>query len=206
MDLSPRLRRHAYRYRADFGQWPHLERPAAPSATAARLLPPALRLPRHRWRARQPGERCSQRQLVWQQEPPRLINRTPWRPSPNSKPSRTAGSSFPCCIFPISRSPPVVTSFAGDEDTYANNNIQYIPASLQKCASPGFFYTANSPTDITAALNAMFNHALQTAHITNVSRGRARSPGPPTTAWALPSRPNSTLPLLAALLQHSLAG
>jgi len=62
---------------------------------------------------------------------------------------------------------PVVTTFAGDEDTYANNNIPYIPASLQKCASPGFFYTANSPSDITAALNAMFNHALQTAHITN---------------------------------------
>ena len=62
---------------------------------------------------------------------------------------------------------PVVTSFAGNEDTYANNNIQYIPASLQKCASPGFFYTANSPADITAALNAMFNHAIQTAHITN---------------------------------------
>jgi Flp pilus assembly protein TadG len=62
---------------------------------------------------------------------------------------------------------PVVTSFASNEDTYANNNIQYIPASLQKCASPGFFYTANSPSDITAALNAMFNHALQTAHITN---------------------------------------
>ena len=62
---------------------------------------------------------------------------------------------------------PVVTTFAGNEDTYANNNIPYIPASLKKCASPGFFYTANSPTDITAALNAMFNHALQTAHITN---------------------------------------
>jgi Flp pilus assembly protein TadG len=62
---------------------------------------------------------------------------------------------------------PVVTTFAGNEDTYANNNIPYIPASLQKCASPGFFYTANSPSDITAALNAMFNHALQTAHITN---------------------------------------
>jgi len=62
---------------------------------------------------------------------------------------------------------PVVTTFAGNEDTYANNNIPYIPASLQKCASPGFFYTANSPTDIAAALNAMFNHALQTAHITN---------------------------------------
>jgi len=62
---------------------------------------------------------------------------------------------------------PVVTTFASNEDTYANNNIPYIPASLQKCASPGFFYTAKSPTDITAALNAMFNHALQTAHITN---------------------------------------
>jgi Flp pilus assembly protein TadG len=62
---------------------------------------------------------------------------------------------------------PVNTSFAGNEDTYANNNIPYIPASLQKCASPGFFYTANTPSDITAALNAMFNHALQTAHITN---------------------------------------
>ena len=62
---------------------------------------------------------------------------------------------------------PVNTSFAGNEDTYANNNIPYIPASLQKCASPGFFYTANTPADITAALNAMFNHALQTAHITN---------------------------------------
>ena len=62
---------------------------------------------------------------------------------------------------------PVVTSFAGDEDTAANNNIQYIPASLQKCASPGFFYTANSPTEIAASLNAMFNHALQTAHLTN---------------------------------------
>ena len=62
---------------------------------------------------------------------------------------------------------PVVTTFAGDEDTAANTNIQYIPASLQKCASPGFFYTANSPTEIAASLNAMFNHALQTAHLTH---------------------------------------
>ena len=61
---------------------------------------------------------------------------------------------------------PVNTSFAGNEDTYANNNIPYIPPSLQTCASPGFFYTANSPTEIAESLNAMFNHALQTAHIT----------------------------------------
>jgi len=62
---------------------------------------------------------------------------------------------------------PVNSSFANDEDDYANWNIPSIPASLQNCASPGYFYTANSPADITAALNAMFNHALVTAHITN---------------------------------------
>jgi Flp pilus assembly protein TadG len=62
---------------------------------------------------------------------------------------------------------PVNTSFAGNEDTYANNNIANIPGSLRSCASPGFFYTANTPADITAALQAMFNHALQTAHLTN---------------------------------------
>ncbi len=61
----------------------------------------------------------------------------------------------------------VNTSYAGNEDTYANNNIPNIPPSLQNCASPNFFFTANSPADITAALNAMFNKALITAHITN---------------------------------------
>jgi Flp pilus assembly protein TadG len=69
--------------------------------------------------------------------------------------------------IPYEKIDPVNHSFAGDEDTYANDNIPYIPASLQKCASPGFFYTANSPAEIAASLNAMFNHALQTAHITN---------------------------------------
>jgi Flp pilus assembly protein TadG len=62
---------------------------------------------------------------------------------------------------------PVNTSFAGNEDTYANNNIPNIQKSLQNCASPGFFYTANTPADITSALNAMFNHAVAVAHITN---------------------------------------
>jgi hypothetical protein len=58
-------------------------------------------------------------------------------------------------------------SFANDEDGYANSNIPNIPPSLQACASPGFFYTANTPADITTALNAMFNHAVISAHITN---------------------------------------
>jgi Flp pilus assembly protein TadG len=58
-------------------------------------------------------------------------------------------------------------SFAGNEDGYANSNIAAIPPSLQACASPNFFFTANTPADITTALNAMFNQALVTAHITN---------------------------------------
>ena len=58
-------------------------------------------------------------------------------------------------------------AFANNEDGYANSNIQYIPPSLQGCASPGFFYTANTPADITQALQDMFKHSLVTAHITN---------------------------------------
>lgn len=59
------------------------------------------------------------------------------------------------------------SSFANNEDGYANDNIDNIPPSLQGCASPGFFYTANTPADITDALNAMFSQSLVTAHITN---------------------------------------
>jgi Flp pilus assembly protein TadG len=67
---------------------------------------------------------------------------------------------------------PVNTSFANNEDTYANNNIANIPTSLQNCASPpdgagSYYYMASTPQDITDSLKAMFNHALTTAHITN---------------------------------------
>jgi Flp pilus assembly protein TadG len=67
---------------------------------------------------------------------------------------------------------PVNTSFAGNEDTYANNNIPSIEPSLQACASPpdaggSYYYKATSPQQIQDALNAMFNHSLITAHITN---------------------------------------
>lgn len=54
-----------------------------------------------------------------------------------------------------------------NEDGYANANIQYIPSALQQCASPNFFYTASSPTDIQNALVTMFEQAVSTAHITN---------------------------------------
>jgi Flp pilus assembly protein TadG len=69
--------------------------------------------------------------------------------------------------IPYQQINPVNSSFAGDEDDYANNNIPNIPPSLKACASPNFFFTANTPADITGALNAMFQQSLVTAHITN---------------------------------------
>ena len=59
------------------------------------------------------------------------------------------------------------TTFANSEDIYANNNIPNIPGALQACASPNFYYTANTPTDINNALIEMFEQAVSTAHITN---------------------------------------
>ena len=59
------------------------------------------------------------------------------------------------------------TTFASSEDIYANNNIAKIPAALQTCASPNFFFTANTPTDINNALIAMFDQAVSTAHLSN---------------------------------------
>jgi Flp pilus assembly protein TadG len=58
------------------------------------------------------------------------------------------------------------SSFADNEDGYANSNIANIPTALQNCASTNFFYTANTPTDITNALITMFEQAVTTAHIT----------------------------------------
>ena len=51
------------------------------------------------------------------------------------------------------------------ENTKVNGFSPNIPTALQSCATPGYFYTANSPTDITNALNAMFQQAVQVAHL-----------------------------------------
>jgi Flp pilus assembly protein TadG len=93
-------------------------------------------------------------------------------PDQNCKNLKNRGIKVSILYIPFQPINPVNKSFAGDEDDAANNNIPNIPASLQNCASPpdssgSYFYTANSPQDITNALNAMFNHALVTAHITN---------------------------------------
>jgi hypothetical protein len=85
---------------------------------------------------------------------------------------KTRGIKVSVLYTPYMTINPVNTTFAGNEDTYANTNISSIPASLQGCASPSdtsgsYFYTANTPQDINNALTAMFNHALTVAHITN---------------------------------------
>jgi Flp pilus assembly protein TadG len=58
-------------------------------------------------------------------------------------------------------------AFANNEDGAANSNIPNIPAALQSCASPNFYYTANAPSDINSALITMFEQAVSTAHISN---------------------------------------
>jgi Flp pilus assembly protein TadG len=85
---------------------------------------------------------------------------------------KTRGIKVMVLYIPYVPINPVNASFANDEDDAANNNIPNIPPSLQACASPtdstgSYFYTATSPAEITAALTAMFNHSLVTAHITN---------------------------------------
>ena len=59
------------------------------------------------------------------------------------------------------------SSFADNEDGYANTNVQNgtYATNLQACASTGFFYTASTPTDIQNALVTMFEQAVATAHI-----------------------------------------
>jgi Flp pilus assembly protein TadG len=92
--------------------------------------------------------------------------------SSNSFPSacttlKNRGIVIAVLYIPYQTINPVNASFAGDEDDAANNNIPNIPPSLQACASPNFFYTANTPTDIDTMLKQMFQQALSTAHITN---------------------------------------
>jgi Flp pilus assembly protein TadG len=59
------------------------------------------------------------------------------------------------------------TTIFNNEDNVANANIPNIPPSLTSCASPNFFFSATSTSQIAAALAAMFNQALVTAHLTN---------------------------------------
>lgn len=52
------------------------------------------------------------------------------------------------------------------ENGRVNGFSPTLATPLRACASPNFFYTANTPADITNALNNMFNQALQVARLT----------------------------------------
>jgi Flp pilus assembly protein TadG len=85
---------------------------------------------------------------------------------------RARGIMVSVLYIPYQTINPVNKNFAGDEDDYANWNIPGIPDSLKDCASPAdaggsYYYVASSPQQIRDSLTAMFNHSLQTAHITN---------------------------------------
>ena len=88
-------------------------------------------------------------------------------PTTLCKPLTDRGITISVLYIPYEPISPPNPTFAGGQDLYANANIPNIPPSLQACASPGFFYTANAPADIATALNAMFDMALKTAQITN---------------------------------------
>ena len=58
------------------------------------------------------------------------------------------------------------SSFAGNEDGKVNAIIPTIPTELQQCASPGFYFSAYTPQDITNAMQAMFAQSLASARLT----------------------------------------
>jgi Flp pilus assembly protein TadG len=80
---------------------------------------------------------------------------------------KNRGITVAVLYIPYETISPSNASFASNEDGYANANIANIPAALQTCASPNFYFTANTPTDINNALIEMFEQAVSTAHITN---------------------------------------
>jgi len=61
---------------------------------------------------------------------------------------------------------PASADFAGGEDVYANDNIPFIAPALQKCASPGYFYTTSSPQEMSDALMNILKRPVKT-HITD---------------------------------------
>lgn len=76
---------------------------------------------------------------------------------------KTAGATISVLYIPYT---PI--SYINDpygEAAMSNKAIPSLPTALKNCATPGFFYTANTPDDITAALAAMFNQAIQVAHL-----------------------------------------
>lgn len=78
---------------------------------------------------------------------------------------KTSGATISVLYIPY-LTLPIGTSNQG-ETIATNNAIPNLPNALQKCASSAaYFYTANTPADINNALQAMFQQAVQVAHLT----------------------------------------
>jgi len=80
---------------------------------------------------------------------------------------KTRGITVAVLYIPYETIQDANSAFANNEDGYANSNIQNIPAALQACASPGFYYTATTPQDIQNALIQMFQQSLISAHVSH---------------------------------------
>jgi len=61
---------------------------------------------------------------------------------------------------------PSPTNYASSEDFKVNDAVPNLDNAMKSCASPGFYYKANTPADITAAMQAMFQQAVQSARLT----------------------------------------
>ena len=80
---------------------------------------------------------------------------------------KTRGITVAVLYIPYAQIVNPNSSFANNEDGYANANIANIPASLKACASPNFFFTATTPSEIKSQLLTMFESALNAARVTN---------------------------------------
>ena len=76
------------------------------------------------------------------------------------------GITLAVLYIPYIKIDPASPTFAGGEDIYANDNIPFISPALEKCASPGYFYTTNSPQEISDALVKILKQPVK-AHIMN---------------------------------------
>ncbi len=76
---------------------------------------------------------------------------------------KSAGATISILYIPYTTL--TVTNQNTGETQQANAAVPNIPTALQSCATSGYFYTANTPADITSALAAMFAQAVQMAHL-----------------------------------------
>lgn len=82
------------------------------------------------------------------------------------KPLKNRGITISILYIPYLPMAQPFNDNVGYENVRVNSLIPNVPVALQNCASKGFFRTANSATEITTALNAMFDDAIAAARLT----------------------------------------